>query len=581
MQQNEHEPDDKRLEQELNAIYEHSEALLQEEPELNRNGKTMSQINQEDTKAETKTSAPQSGRKAGKTKESKVPQMPLVENESKADETVVDSTVDVNAESTQPAPAEDAAKAAAEAAPQSEPAPVAAPEPEPVKETPEPEAPKPAPVEEVTAAPLLSPTEAALTASVRSMRTMTGFLIFLMLVLFAAAGFGVWYFTQHPPVAAQQPVDTTPQENKQAIGFNKENLERLEKKFEEFRTETRETYTPKATTEELVKQYGATVEKQNENISSITEIASRLKTYEARDPDDWRIAQAYFMVSNATQMALFSHDVKAALWCLKNADTLLVNLEDARLTEIRRAIAADVLALESVSPVDSRGISFRLDSVYDTLPKLGLNQLSDPEVRAAKLKQRQEEAASLGNWQENLWESFKTFTSRFIEIRHREGDAVNEFLSPEQGSVLRQNVQSEILLAKFALYHGNQEAFTANVETAAKLITDYYDHDSQSYEAVIGALNELKGMTVVPNLPSEVASFGLFNAYAVERLNLKDAANRVAAEETAAAEATAAPAEESAPAEAAPAAEEAPAAETPPAEEAAPASPAKSGGKSK
>ena len=114
---------------------------------------------------------------------------------------------------------------------------------------------------------------------------------------------------------------------------------------------------------------------------------------------------------------------------------------------------------------------------------------------------------------EQLVSSLKAFSGRFFEIRHRNDASVNSFLSPAQANILSQNIQSEILMAKFAVFHSNDQSYTNSLTQALRLIEQYYTHDTELYKSTVPLLTELKGRRVSVDTPATLNSYALFKDY--------------------------------------------------------------------
>lgn len=247
----------------------------------------------------------------------------------------------------------------------------------------------------------------------------------------------------------------------------------------------------------------------------------KLSQYEQRNPDDWKLAQAYFLVNSAYQAAVFQADTTSALWCLKDADALLLNMEDQEVVSIRKAIASDLLKLANIPSIDKRGILFKLDSVCENLSAMTLNGMDDSFGAKNKLKQDDGTLTSdITNWQSNLWRALKDFSSRFIEIRRRDDHALSEFLSSAQEETLRENIRALLLLSKQSLTHSDAASYKSNISQAIDLIKGYYDASSEAAKANLATLDSIKDLQVVVDVPSVLSSYSAFRELATSRLKV-------------------------------------------------------------
>lgn len=265
--------------------------------------------------------------------------------------------------------------------------------------------------------------------------------------------------------------------------------------------------------------------------SYLEDVKKQLNRYEARDPDDWRKAQSYFLVSSAYRMAVFARDPKAALWCLNSANDLLAGIEEEQINKIREVLANDIMKIKNIPQLDLRGLVNKLDSVYNNLDKMTLAEVSTADQREQNYKKADTVTETLIEWKDNLLVSLKDFSSRFVEIRRRDEQAVNAFLSADQAKLLLENLKSQILLAKMAVYEQNEQAYVADIEQALALIKGYYNPETPAFKANIETLETLKTTPISVQSPSTLESYNLFDKYARQILRFNTPDMQTVAEE--------------------------------------------------
>ncbi|MBQ3884139.1 MAG: uroporphyrinogen-III C-methyltransferase, partial [Succinivibrio sp.] len=238
------------------------------------------------------------------------------------------------------------------------------------------------------------------------------------------------------------------------------------------------------------------------------------------NPNDWLIAKSYFLVSNAQNILSFSDNIEGVLLNLSQADTLLVKIDEPAINQIREAISKDILSLKKVEHVDSRGILYKLDSVYDNVDSMPLNEFLTEAQKKASYKKTETTTDNISDWKENLLTSLKEFSSRFVEVRRRSDGVVNQYLSPEQSAILLQNIKTEILLAKIALFNKDQESFAHNLDEIKKHISAYYDINNTNVTTNLEVIDEISKINIAAGKPDQLTSVPLFNAHAQHRFNL-------------------------------------------------------------
>ena len=93
----------------------------------------------------------------------------------------------------------------------------------------------------------------------------------------------------------------------------------------------------------------------------------------ARAPDaDWRLAEAEYLLRLANHQVRMERDIRTALDLLRSADSLLKDLDDFTLYEVRATLAAELRHLEQAPVINRSDIYLRLDAAKRQLSALSL-----------------------------------------------------------------------------------------------------------------------------------------------------------------------------------------------------------------
>ena len=144
-------------------------------------------------------------------------------------------------------------------------------------------------------------------------------------------------------------------------------------------------------------------------------------------------------------------------------------------------------------------------------------------LRANRDKFESEEnakTAEIKDWKNNLLESLKDFSSRFIEVRRRDENIVNQFLSPDQTKILMKNIQTEILLAKVAIFNQDQESFIQNLSQVNQQLKSYFDPSCELVASSLESLDELIKQTITYKSKGSLSSYDKFQNIATDRFHL-------------------------------------------------------------
>lgn len=280
--------------------------------------------------------------------------------------------------------------------------------------------------------------------------------------------------------------------------------------------ELRQEHMTLSTNDQNLGQLMNAIQAEQKNLTAqVQDVNQQLAAFKERNPEDWMLAESFFMVNNANMKAVYEKDIDNAIWSLTVADELIAPIQSKEVLDIREAISKDLMTLRNISKVDFSKLGNELDRAYDNVEKLVFNGYSDKQKVFNKSTEPTEDIA---NWKENLQKSALEFSNRFIEIRRRSPDAANEFLTPEQELYVRENIKTRILLAKNALSHGEKEDMVSNLNQAVNLIKAYCEQENQITKTTLDYLNRLSQSEITIATPKQLESYPLFNNFAKEHL---------------------------------------------------------------
>lgn len=220
-----------------------------------------------------------------------------------------------------------------------------------------------------------------------------------------------------------------------------------------------------------------------------------------RNRAEWVVAEAEQLLLIANRRLQLARDVSSALAALRAADRSLELLAHPNLLPVRRALATEIAALESVEKTDIAGLSLRLGSLAEGVERLPLMQ----ELRA-QLAQAAPDGSPAGDapthdagrrWNtRNMWQDILSL----VRIR-RHGVLEKPLLPPEQQYFIRENLRLILYGAQRALLQGHVPTYQQNLRTASQWLGDYFDTDAQTVAAARAELDKLRGTPVMMELP--------------------------------------------------------------------------------
>jgi len=232
---------------------------------------------------------------------------------------------------------------------------------------------------------------------------------------------------------------------------------------------------------------------------TLDRVLTELSKEQSTDERDWLHAEAAYLLRLANQRLQLERDVDGAVALLRTADARLHEADNPALVPVRRAIAEELAALQSVPSVDRTGLYLALNGQQEQIAGLPLAQDIDELTANASI-----EEAPTGAWQEQLAKVGEEL-KELVVVRHHD-QALEALMTPEQESYLRQSLRLVLEQSQLALLKEEQSLYEASLDKAVTLLNGYYDLDDDAVQSVIARLEELKGESIHPDLPDISAS---------------------------------------------------------------------------
>lgn len=246
------------------------------------------------------------------------------------------------------------------------------------------------------------------------------------------------------------------------------------------------------------------VEQQEQVQNTINLLAEELNKNSARvlaltstSHDQWKLAEAQFLLRLANQRILLEKDSQNALALALSADNILRDVDQPELTQVRQVLAEEIAVLKMVGVVDREGIFLRLAALanrIDGIPFIeplgsSLDDLDEPAVPANE------------TWRQTASRYFYTGLNKlgnYIRVRDH-GKTINAVLPPSQQMYLQQNLRLMLEQAQVALLRNDAQIFQESLIKAQNWINQYYALNTEA-SAVLAELQSLQTETVAPEL---------------------------------------------------------------------------------
>ncbi|HSG59226.1 MAG TPA: uroporphyrinogen-III C-methyltransferase [Woeseiaceae bacterium] len=229
-------------------------------------------------------------------------------------------------------------------------------------------------------------------------------------------------------------------------------------------------------------------------MANIEQSLSTLQGISAGARNDWLLAEAehYMQIANA-QLQLAANPFLAAQ-ALRMADERVAQLGDPALTDVRRAIADELAALDGMGNPDIEGITLTLASLARVVASLPLREISsDAEDAGAEVD------PDLSGV-DRAWASVKNAVTGMVRVS-RPGDNATPLMTPDAIYFLKTNLTLQLQAARLAVLRGEQAVFEQSLEDAAGWLEDYFDTGTTQVASALETIEEIRGSVVVVQKP--------------------------------------------------------------------------------
>ena len=231
--------------------------------------------------------------------------------------------------------------------------------------------------------------------------------------------------------------------------------------------------------------------------------------------DTWLLAEAeyYMQIANA-QLQLAGNPHLARL-ALLQADERIRQLANPALTNIRRTLATELQALESMDRSDIEGITLTLASLADVVESLPLR--SDVTPTAADAVEHGEELSGY----DRAVESLRSTMSGVVSVR-RTDENIRPLIAPESAYFLRANLALQLQTARLALLRSEKTVFQQSLDDAASWLGEFYDPDSAQVQGAQKTISEIRESMIdieTPDISESLRQLRQYSALAASPEN--------------------------------------------------------------
>jgi uroporphyrin-3 C-methyltransferase len=233
-----------------------------------------------------------------------------------------------------------------------------------------------------------------------------------------------------------------------------------------------------------------------------TQISQLNQQVSQRQPSDWLIHEAEYLVRVAARTMWLERDTKAAINLLRDADSRLKELNHPKFLPVRALINEDIENLALMPTLTNQEAILTLMALNKQVPTLVI--ITPVEV----LEQAKEDIAlsnDIDDWQENLAKTWQKFLDDFITVRQRTG-IIEPLMTPDQQQHLKQNLSLKVQLVQWAASEQKEEIYQQTLLDIQQWLNEFFDMNLPVNKRFYNSIEQLKKQTIYYDYPSDLRS---------------------------------------------------------------------------
>jgi len=242
------------------------------------------------------------------------------------------------------------------------------------------------------------------------------------------------------------------------------------------------------------------------NQATIAELNTKIQQLEAgikeRQPSDWLLHEAEYLIRISSRTLWLEHDTRAAIGLLKDADARLTELNDPAFLPVREVIRQDINSLELMPTLDTDEVILTLMAMNKEVSQL---PLAIVDLGKEETSEGVDLSDDINDWQTNLAKTWQKFLNDFIRVRQRTG-TVEALISPSQQENLQQNLSLKIQFALWAATERKGDVYQQALVDIQQWLNEFFDMENNINQHFLASLKNLKNKQVSYDYPSELGS---------------------------------------------------------------------------
>jgi len=319
----------------------------------------------------------------------------------------------------------------------------------------------------------------------------------VVLVLLAAAGYGLWHGWQWGAGALE------------AVSAQQELMTRLGREVQGLRAQADELASRQTDLAQAVQRNGQQLSSVDGRLQDSDEAVARLSDTVEGGRVRVQLAAVEQLLLMANDRLLLAHDAASALRALDLADQRLARLSDPRLHGVREALSIERAALTRMVLPDTTGFALALGDIQKRAATLPLRVRVPGHFETPADVAPAEPAPS---WWARTAAALRGALASIFALRRDERGAPR-LLAPDEAALVGRILELKLEGARLALLARDGLAFRELTGSAHAWLAQHYDPQDAEVKLALAELERLGGQSLAPAPPDISRSLALLRAH--------------------------------------------------------------------
>lgn len=234
------------------------------------------------------------------------------------------------------------------------------------------------------------------------------------------------------------------------------------------------------------------VQSNQENVSKALKLAYGKRTQRA-------LSEISYLIHLSNLHLNIGHDVNTSQQLLKAAYKRLQQLNDPSLFALKQSMNSDINKLENAPKFDVAKLILQLQSLNQQIQNLPVlpKHFFPKDAPSTQTTLTKTDVKKLP-WYKQLWHNLSGL-KQLVIVSHT-GKSAIPLITPEQQLFLKQNIQSKIMQAQWAVLHHDAKLYQSSLTRVKDWMIKYF-HESTETKKVLESVNKLTSINITPKYP--------------------------------------------------------------------------------